>query len=61
LITGTPTETTKRTAGRPSVTEEKLAGIIKVLASFDVLDGLSASKQQKLFAAIYKILNERAE
>ena len=41
---------------RQTITEEKLKGIIQVLASFDLLDGLTARKRDRLIKAISKIL-----
>ena len=61
-IVGDPTM--RRTAQgqtRSALLEEKLKAIIQVLASFELLDGLSASRQTRLLRAIYGILEAKGE
>ena len=61
VVTDTPRRRTAQAQTRSVLLEEKLKGIIQVLASFELLDGLSASRQARLLRAIYRILGAKSE
>jgi hypothetical protein len=52
---------TSRTEARNEILEEKLKAISQVLAAFGLLDAIPSKKQEKLLAAIYKILSTENE
>jgi hypothetical protein len=52
---------TVRSKIQNSILEEKLKAITQILASFGLLDSLSARKQEKLLKAIYQILEAPGE
>ena len=61
VVTDATGRRTAQAQARSALREEKLKAIVQVLAAFELLDGLSASRQARLVRAIYGILGAQGE